>query len=659
MLYPVKFGHFFIKGELFSPRLKGYPNSQVTIKTRWSDGSACHAIFAVVIEGNSGLQLDLQFEEGVSAVGTPPAFPFDATIELFGTPIKISALPIKDWLSGPVLHSFICADHTGARDVLSDSGTKARAWFTVDYFPQINNAEIRFVIENSNSLGVGECHVPARMLIGTREVYSNLALPWQSQMMRWGGKWAQRHWVNGNPPKPKIVKHNLAHMTATQMVPNFNTADVISESRIQGVYQDWLNCNKSLGPIVNTSLPNGYGYKPGLWEPRMPAAGGRPDIGVFPTWPILWLYSGDYRMQEVSMGQLDLSGAFGCQLREGKSTKDNYQGTVTTVGRPTLAANNYAYTGTNADDRVPVLADLDSWNVTNDVAHRPNFGALEYALSGDYYALETLLMNASHGMYFSNGAATSGDNDCGRGPTGKEGHIPGSACGSIRQQAWGFLHAVHALAYCPDDMREKAYFRGLVNSFIEINEGIRNLTPGNTSANYLWGKNNQPDGSSLNVWELGNGNFIQPPLNPLTATKGISGFESGFMGFVLGVAKDLKDFGFNPDKLVNYFKSFQEGMIMNLGPYVSAYRYPTTGMDSVPFSDWQQVLNGFEVTYEPWSDPVSGFNVARSGDHGYTWIARAAAATLGSKTAFDQMILMGADNRATFNDNPKWDILPR
>src|SRR3954454_11970570 len=73
----------------------------------------------------------------------------------------------------------------------------------------------------------------------------------------------------------------------------------------------------------------------GLWMKGMPNVAYHPEIGHMPVWHNRALYSGDWRMREIMLGQADLVGAFPVQRREGDPNKraDRAQ-TVPATGLP-------------------------------------------------------------------------------------------------------------------------------------------------------------------------------------------------------------------------------------------------------------------------------------------------------------------------------------
>src|SRR5690348_10481073 len=119
MKYPVQIGHPFRQGDTFSPVVEGVI-CQTVVKSRWPDGTAKHAIFSFYVDGNPGQAISFNFVEGQSLpIGM---MALEAAIEVAGVQVKLSDLS----MASPLPNARIYADHTGAHDLATDSGTKVR-----------------------------------------------------------------------------------------------------------------------------------------------------------------------------------------------------------------------------------------------------------------------------------------------------------------------------------------------------------------------------------------------------------------------------------------------------------------------------------------------------------------------------------------------------
>ena len=53
----------------------------------------------------------------------------------------------------------------------------------------------------------------------------------------------------------------------------------------------------------------------------MGVAGAHDYIAPYPQWAAMWLYTGDWRMRQMSLGMADLAGAYPANLRESDPTR--------------------------------------------------------------------------------------------------------------------------------------------------------------------------------------------------------------------------------------------------------------------------------------------------------------------------------------------------
>jgi hypothetical protein len=52
------------------------------------------------------------------------------------------------------------------------------------------------------------------------------------------------------------------------------------------------------------------------WQTAMGTAGGRGDLGIYPRWTVLWLYTMDAGLYTVMMGNANASGSLPMHFRE-------------------------------------------------------------------------------------------------------------------------------------------------------------------------------------------------------------------------------------------------------------------------------------------------------------------------------------------------------
>ena len=415
-------------------------------------------------------------------------------------------------------------------------------------------------------------------------------------------------------------------------------------------------------------------FDPGNLQKSMGTAGGRPEIGPYPKWHVLWLYTGDERMREVALGNTDLSAAWPIHLREGDPTKFlDRDGQVPGVGhvmsvstRPTLALGNgysYAYT-LPADKVVPVGPTTDGgWKA--DLAHQGDFWSVAYALTGDFWYLEEGWFWSAWSVARLNGAAYA--LSYGRGPTGAEGGLQGE----IRGQAWTLRSRVNMHFISPDDAPEKALLQTWVHDAVAIQEGAWNIkgTQFEGNANWLWGRNLLSTNSKetlnshyppLYQFRKGSTSLSQSGYGIDTAVtlQAESNFEQHFMLLAIGRAAEL---GHPTNAVLARFAKHYVGVLTepDYNPYLLANgRVPTVRKsDGKYFSTWADLKQGYQSSWQTATTFPLG-----DAEHGYDFLGLAAVSMIrdepGGTAAWDfveQEILPAP----VLDTNPKWALVPR
>jgi hypothetical protein len=668
--YPVQIGRPFVQGEIKNfpeVQIDGTPvPTQADVKTRWPDGSVRHAIVAFLIpsleprarlritfrnQSNGNTDRKLSAEDMLS-----PRFDFDARIQATasGATSTVSAREMLQagkfayWFAGPITTSVIVADHSQARrfDLGPEATRPLRPIFHATFWPSINKVFVRVIGELANTEAVGELWLDGLTLARGRS--AELFYKKGRFVLPMASRWSKTFWLGGEPP-PIQIDHNLKYLAATGMVPNYDSTITVSEGSIANLYRSWQKAAKDLTEAGN-------------WQKAMGTGGGRPDIGPYPTWTVLWLYTGDPRMREMAFGNADLCASWPVHYREGDQRR-SFFGRVVSVGdRPSLFLLNARSNDTKPQDRVRIVSDPDSWKWNPDLSHQPDCATPQYLLTGDFWYLEEAWFWAAWSAAYSNGAAIN--TACGRGPTGKEGGIPGVRCLSIRGQAWAFRNRAQVAAISPDGTPEKAYFEKLTRDFIAISEGERGITKTalENTPEWRWGRSvvGLP-ASPLHFWEPGNGHFVQEPIDGTSARAAISTWEQNFLVYALGRAKEL---GYPTDALLSWLSANIIGQLTDPGydPHlIAAYRTASIGKDGKSFDSWAQVRSAYKAGF----DAKAWFrNQLINSDHGYGLIAITAAAMVASEAggaqAWDWIYKNGfVPARQTFSVNPKWAILPR
>ena len=526
--YPFQFGRPFLAGTVpDAPQvlINGNPApTQADIKNRYPDGSVEFAVVAVVIPSipASG-SLTLTFQNQVSANNTPLTqaqmlnplnFDLVALLTLKSTEgltnttsarVMLQNGDYKLWTSGPIAQTIILADDTAARkyDIgFGDGYHPLRPRFYATFWPATHQVFVRTVVENELTTELEDMAYTATLQVGalspgesgspaptyTIDLTGTAAA---NPKEHWAlTNWTKGFWLGGTPSPQVDIDNNLAYLESTRFIPNFDPSIVVPASAIATEYGYWTN--------PPHDLYDGS-WDGGLWASAMGTAGARQEIGPYPTWNVLWLYGGDWRMRQMSLGMADLAGAFPANLREGDPTKrlsradptglspETGLGHVVSItDRQTLTTYTEAllsYGYTKPADAVKIVGPLDTaqpWSFGT--AHVPAPFFVPFLLTGDPYYLEEMYMWAG----FS--AAQSLDDPAhpdGRGPDGTYGAINGE----LRGSAWIGRSRAEIAFIAPDGAPEKAYFTYLMNDAIARMEGVFAIsgTPYDGTAMKAWG----------------------------------------------------------------------------------------------------------------------------------------------------------------------------
>ncbi len=687
---PIRIGRPFRRGEIPNypqARVSGTPlPTQADVKTRWDDGSVKHAILSVMIP-----LLPARFTVAVGFGDQPTGnnegylveeemlsndFDIEATMRLVddGSRSASARAMIEEgaftyWTRGPIATTVILADHSAARrfDVGFDEHRSFRPIFHLTFWPAIDKVQVRFIGEIANTEALQDERYSLQLFLGHNDpelVYSHSTFTHHGRT-----RWTRSFW-HGGAPSAISIDHNIEYLVTTGLIPNYDAARAVSGEAIRSAYDSWLEKGRDL-------------YDSGNWTRAMHTAGGRPEIGPYPTWSVRWLYTGDPRMQEKAFGNADLSAAWPIHFREGDASKsfDRYKnvdglGRVVSISdRPTFWSDRLDWDATRSEDRVSPVGSLSDGGWEPDKAHQPDPVSLQYLLSGDFWYLEELLFWAAWGAADGDGGAKN--EFWGRGPTGAEG---GFGATQVRGQAWVFRTRIRAALLAPDWSPERSYFSRLIDDALAVWEGEREVvgTGFEEHPNWTWGRSvghERWDGGysgergapPLQYWELGTtykADSWDCCMSPERVEYAHEPWQASMLLFSLGRARDL---GFPAAPLASWLGKNLIGQLTDnyYDPYlVAAYRIPI-----VRESDH----NYFGLNRQhPWADVRSGYQLVFDAqqffeqdlgyvDHSYALMAGVAASMVidepGGTEAwgFIEDEVLGADG---LDDNPKWVIMP-
>jgi hypothetical protein len=577
------------------------------------------------------------------------------------------------WLKGPINTTVIIGDNTTAR-AYDIGSSNLRPFFHASFWPLTSSVRVRYVLENSYSEGTADTSYSLTLKSGfaspaTR--YTKASVPHHAL-----SRWTKVFWIGTTPTDTVDIAYDLAYLAESKAVANYNTAFSINSSKITSEYSSWTSAAKDL-------------FDGGLWTKAMGSGGGRQDIGPMPGWHTRWLYSGDYRLREIALGQTDLASAWPAVIREGDPAKQISSGVnglgrpVSIYGRPTtsyLSGYNYSYTASADRIDITLPTNTNGWNMEE--SHTPNPWYVSYLLTGDYYYLEGGLFWVFWTAHCANGAATT--QSYGRGPTGREGVIDN---GQMRGIAWTLRSRAEFGWLTPSAMPEYTALQQWMGDAIAADEGARNITGTGYYNNAVWtfGRTYRSTGSQetlsgqyppLGQWRRGSSSFAQAEygINPSAVSEAISLFEASFLTYALGRAKEL---GYATDALLSYVAPMWTGIVPTYKYILNSGRVPTI-FSGAYFTTWSSAWNGYYATLSACTSgggcPFSGsYHVrdqsafwksgAGSGNPSFDIMATAAISMIagepGGSTAWNTLVSDGMTNISEFADDPSWAILPR
>ncbi len=686
--YPIQIGRVFMPGEILHDPQASLDGillpTQADIKNRWSDGSVKYAILSFIVPKlgafrKAKITFVDQIQNGNSALSIAEmlnsGFDFDAKMEFQhnGLTIVVSAREmLKDpyityWTKGKICTTILLKDHSTQRkfDIGFDSHRSIRPLFYISFWPEIKQVRVRFIAEICNTECLQDQSYRLQLSIG----YSNPSLVYtsKSELVHCSmTRWTKEFWLPKELPALQLDP-NLAYLRQTKAFPNYDITKKISEITIHNAWMDWQQSSHDL-------------YEPGNWTKSMPDTGGRAEIGPYPTWAVQWLYTGDPRLAQKTLGNADLAGAWPMHIREGNGSKffdapasiPGIGKIVSLYGRPTFwSARWLTWHHTSAQDKVVPVGPVSDGGWIPDNAHQPDPFSIPYVLTGDFWYLEQL-------YFWATWAALNENHEpeyaAGRGPLGCAG-----ISGEIRAQAWTLRTRARAAYFAPDFSPEKAYFTQMMHDAIAVWEGQRDisLTQYAGNRNWTWGNQigkravwnheGQWEGpispiSPLRVWARGSeGHVNTAGISPDEAAEAVSPWQIHFVMFSLGHAKEL---GFATDALIEWLSPFvvQELTHPDYDPYLVANsRIATISKTGKFFSTWAEVRKTIPPSYDFKQDFE---NTRLDAEHGYAIIvipaiAMAQYSSFSQKSKAWQWIVENCLWSPTLSENPKWAIVPR
>jgi hypothetical protein len=482
-------------------------------------------------------------------------------------------------------------------------------WFHVRLY-RTGRIWIRAICENGYLPGVGptnsdKTYVPTVTIGGAT---SGASLTHYAHT-----RWDVEGWVNGDPQI--TPKHNVAQLIATRLVPNY-----------------WKR-----NPSANVLTGLDQSYSPmahGGWTLDQTNAGFQNEIGLLPLWDALYCTSGDPRAYRSVIANARSLNSYGIVWRD---RADNLP--TRPSARPGWSTSGDQQGGADGVGAGPL-----NW----DMAHHGSGGYLAYLITGDYYYLETMQLQAST-CYLCNDV--NGGSGTARVLTGQS-----------RAMAWSLRTVGQLAAIGPSDSVTSDYVTLLASNMAHWN--TQRQLPGQNPLGILYSYELASGGYGPGVASPWQQNFVVQTVGHLSDIEASSALNMS----TLNAVRD-------------YYYSWPVGLLGGSGPanfcFTQASTY-TIKIASITTSDMTRCFDSWGTVYQATfgvangscgtvlqgtsgSDPAvasSGYwgnlmpAIAYAVDHGATGAAAAWAS------------LTGASNWSTvensgFDDLPIWGIVPR
>ncbi len=493
-------------------------------------------------------------------------------------------------------------------------------------------------------------------------------------------RWRKTFSIGAQPPAV-YIDYNLPYLAYTKAIPNFNPDLNITNSAITsmldtgyyhsvGTTPGWRNSDKGEPGTNDSSAVQGQ-----IWKNQFDA-GQRPDIGLFTTWQMVYLYAmktSDSRVPELFqelVGNGNASNMIPMFARESKTGKlfvtgmsdDMFGRSMSLDARPKTYSNISKSSDQDGDYQFAVDKTSNvGWIV--DVNHFPNSFYLPYLFTGDWYFLEGMYNEASYILHTTN----PNNRIFGKGLIGNE----------DRGVAWSFRGLGEAAFLAPDSTPEKKYYTDKMINNIAVREGSFDIQNGSYyspcttnpfnayTETSIWciGKNKFGKfPNALNFWSKGYGADGEADL---TKANNVSiPFQNAFLHVVLG---HLDELGFTQIRpLRERFAQNLLGQVFDptYSPYfLQNYRTPSTDKNGNYFQTWAEVKNAMLSQYQT---RTTDFVNDHDYEGGYSILSYGASSFLtnfswngiSGQTAWD-WFKSHIDYQDRFNGSPKWAFLPR
>lgn len=666
---PITIGRFFRQGDIpqFAQAVVGNTPllTQCDVKNRWPDGSLKFAIISFVLPSVSTGGTAVAFQNQSTGNNTgylqqgdmlDKSYDFDAVMNLTGTVSpSISARSMlqggqfRYWLQGPIVTAVIVEDRIGRTyDVNTDgvNGNPLHPMFEAWFYPQGKKVEVGFTLENAWSSSTS--FNSARNQTFAVSLTTGYAAPatrlTQPTFTEWAfTRWRRAFWIDSDP-QPVQFNWNPQYLVTTGAYPVYDMNYLPNSSVVNAEYATYNNFATNYPArltIAGFDDPNHGGVV--NYDEAINAGGDSNNgswIGLFPTWDIDYLLTGDPRLQKQMTDNADLAARFPIWFREAdhnagsggyfdyphSGTVDPYGHLVSINARQQVTldwTNWHPGCAGEAPDNINAGAPLyfGGWPGPA-TSHLPDFGFVPYSLTGKYYYLEQEEMEAGYAVGFRVGCYNLVSDYWRQGYLGMLELL-------VRDQAWAMRALANAAFLAPDGDPEGPYFKDKVLNNIARMEGEHGLTlditdTSDRSVAYQWGFNTAiytqaTNPSPLGAWDVDGAAYSYAQdgsdnnVNPNTLKAAGSMFQEAFMNVTLGMTRQLGIA--NTKELLTFAAKRPFHMLLDpsVNHYlIGQYCYPSQYTNGSWVADWPNFQANYLVLPTRWgqaqtTDDIRGF----------------------------------------------------
>jgi len=413
--------------------------AQVDVKRRYEDGSVRFAVISAVLrELPADGKVALELTDGKPAQPRRDAIlpadllntDFDAVVALKfpdGAVRSLSARKLlqqagnraKTWLQGPVATEGLLAGPPVDQKGTPDEDINVQ--FQVRAYAGCRRVRVSVVVENCLDNWAGNIRYDATVTLAGKELFNNPAVDHRKL-----SRWRKVFWIGASDESRVHVAHDLAYLSATGSLPNYDRTIQIAEPT--GARQTELRMEGPRWEIMGRGSLTAY----------MPTTGGRPEIAPYPRWTVQYLLSMDPAAKALVLANGDLAGSWPIHVRAAKT------GRIMTIDeRPKFWLDQ------RGDDKPAWKPDRqapgpDQVRLSPDLAHQGSFAYVPYLVTGDYYYLEEAYFWANYCL-LATWSHPRGDAE-------------GILSGQIRGNAWSLRNIADAAWIATDGDPEAAYF---------------------------------------------------------------------------------------------------------------------------------------------------------------------------------------------------------